>query len=158
MRPVMYPARRLRPLALGSALAALRPGSPPGPAIRSLLRRCGKLGGARFPFDPRDLLMQHSLDGFERFEILRRDEGSGEALAAGAAGTPDAVDIVLGVDRDVVIEDVADIGDVESARRHVARGEEGDRAVAEGVQGRGPLMLVHVAMQCADIESVAEER
>ena len=35
------------------------------------------------------------------------------------AGAADAVDIVLGMDRHVVVEDVADVGDVEAARRDV---------------------------------------
>ena len=71
----------------------------------------------------------------------------GEAFAPGAPGTPDPVDIVLRVDRNVVIEDVAHIGDIEAARRNVARGEKGDRAVAEGIERRRALMLVQVAMQ-----------
>ena len=49
----------------------------------------------------------------------------------GPAGAADAVDIVFGVDRHVVVEDVADVGDVEAARRDVGGDQELQLAVAE---------------------------
>ena len=101
-----------------------------------LLARVGELGGSRLAVDPRDVMVEQPFDRLDRFDIFRRDQGCGEAFAAGAAGAPDAVDIVLGMDRNVVVEDVADVGDVEPAGGDVARGEKGDRAVAEGVERR----------------------
>jgi hypothetical protein len=62
------------------------------------------------------------------------------------------------VDRHVVIEDVAHVGDIEAAGGNVACGEKGDRAVTEGVERRRALMLVEVAMQRPDTEAVALER
>src|SRR4029453_9197863 len=66
--------------------------------------------------------------------------------------------IVLGMDWHVVIEDVADFGDVEAARRYVACRKEGDGAGPEGIERRRALMLVHVAMQGSDIEAMALQR
>ncbi len=50
------------------------------------------------------------------------------------------------MDRHVVIEDVAHVGDIETARSHVACGKEGDGAVAEGVERGRTLMLIEVAI------------
>ena len=156
-------ARRVaseRTLALGSAVATA-PAAPrprPTPAIGAFLGRMSGFCRARLPIDPWDLLMEHLLDGLQRFHVLGRNEHSGEALAASAAGAPDAVDIVLRMDRNVVVEDVADVGDVQPSRRHVAGSEEGDRAVAESLKRGRPLMLVQIPMQRAHIEAVLEQR
>src|SRR5262249_62416879 len=90
--------------------------------------------------------------------LLRWAGRRGKTLAPGAAGATDTVDIVLGVDRPIVIEDVVHVGNIETAPRHVARGKESDRAVAEGIERCRALMLVHIAMQRADIEAVAQQR
>ena len=68
------------------------------------------------------------------------------------------MDVIFGMDRHVVIEDVAHVGDIEAARRHVARGKKGDRPVAEGIERRRALMLVEVPMQRADAEAMAQQR
>ena len=52
-------------------------------------------GGGRLPVDPGDVLPQHPLDGLDGFGVPRCDEGGGEALAAGASGAADAVDIIF---------------------------------------------------------------
>ena len=89
--------------------------------------------------------------------VLRGHQHCGEALAAGAPSASDAMDVILGMDRDVVIEDVAHIGDIESSSRDIACGKEGDRAVAEGVERRGALMLIHVTMETAGAESMLDQ-
>src|SRR5215475_5889180 len=110
------------------------------------------------PVDPGNLVAEHLLDRLEGFVVSRRHQHGGEAFASRPPGPPDAMDIVLGVDRHVVIEDVAHVGDIEAARRHVARGKESDLAVAEGIESRRALVLVHVPVQRADIEAVALQR
>src|SRR4029450_10382250 len=82
------------------------------------------------PVDPGDLVAEHLLDRLQRLVVSRRHQHGGETFASRPAGPPDAMDVVLGVDRHVVIEDMAHVGDIEAARRHVARGKEGDLAVA----------------------------
>ena len=49
----------------------------------------------------------------------------------GAAGAADAVDVILGVDRHVEVEDVADVRDVEAARGDVRGDQQLQLAVAE---------------------------
>jgi len=66
---------------------------------------------------------QHPFDRLDRLHLFRRDQSGGEAFTSGTSGTPDPVDIVLRVDRHVVIEDVAHIRNVEAASGNVARGE-----------------------------------
>ena len=43
---------------------------------------------------------------------------------SGASRAADAVDIVLGVDRHVEVDDVADVRNVEAARRDIGRDEQ----------------------------------
>ena len=62
--------------------------------------------------------------------VLGRRQREGAALAPGAAGAADAVDIVLGMDRHVEIEDVLQALDVEAARRDVAAHQKPDFVVA----------------------------
>ena len=82
------------------------------------------------------------------------DDGEGFARASGAAGAADAVDVVLGMDRHVEIEDVADVGNVEAARGDVGCDEQLQLAGAKALQHRHARALVHVAMQRAGVELV----
>ena len=60
------------------------------------------------------------LDRRDRLGVVGAgDDGDGHAGASGAAGAADAVHIIVGMDRHVEIVDVADVGDIEAARRHV---------------------------------------
>src|SRR5206468_20668 len=60
---------------------------------------------------PFDLLANQLLDGVDVPAVGLRRDGEGLAGAPGATGAADAVDVILGVDRRVVVEDVADVGD-----------------------------------------------
>ena len=59
----------------------------------------------------------------------RRGQGEGVADLAGAAGAADAVNVVLGRERHVEIEDVAHVDDVEAARGDVGRDQDLDLAL-----------------------------
>jgi len=93
----------------------------------------------------------------DRVEVLlvrgRADHQRG-ALLARAARPADAVDVILGMARHIVVEDVADIGDVEPARGHVRGHEEPERAVAEAVERAGADRLVEVAMDRRGVVAV----
>ena len=97
------------------------------------------------------------LDGGEVFLVAGRGQREGPAGAAGAAGAADAVDVVLGMDRDVEVEDVADVRDVEAARRDVGGDEERHLAVAEAFERGHARALVHVAMQRDGGEAVPDQ-
>ena len=53
---------------------------------------------------------------------------------------------------------MADLRDVEAARRHVGGDQIGDLAVAERLERLQPRELIHVAMKCRGIEAVLLER
>ena len=64
-------------------------------------------------------------------ESMGADDGDGGAALAGAAGAADPVHVVVGVVRDVEIEDVADVRNIEPARGDVGGDQELDVALAE---------------------------
>ncbi|ODN71785.1 hypothetical protein A6302_00928 [Methylobrevis pamukkalensis] len=97
------------------------------------------------------------LDRREILGIRRTDEGDRGAAAAGASRPADAVDIVLGMGRNVEVVDVAHLGDVEAAGGDVAGDQQRERALAEGIERRHAGALFHVAMQGADVETVLFE-
>ena len=89
----------------------------------------------------------------------RRGQGEGAALAAGAAGAADAVDIILGIDRHVEIEDVAEGRRCRGrAPRRRWRPGVGPRRGLKALQRLGALGLRHVAVQRADAEAVLLQR
>ena len=62
--------------------------------------------------------------------------------------------VVVRLPWQVEVEHVADVGNVEAARRHVARRQQLDVAGAELVQRLHAALLVHVAVQRAGVEAV----
>ena len=64
-----------------------------------------------------DRIRPKTLDQFiGQLAILRDHEGEGITGGLGSAGSANAVNVVFGVLRDVIVDDVADFGDVEPAR------------------------------------------
>src|SRR5262245_9795086 len=122
--------RRTRPLALA-------PTAPAFAAARQVF------GAGRGP-DPSHGGAEHLLDILELADIVGRDDGERAALFTGPAGTADAVYVIVGLPGDVEIEDVADVGNVETAGRHVARRQKLNAPVAEGVEGGHATHLVHI--------------
>ena len=66
--------------------------------------------------------------------------------------------VVVAGPGDIVVEHVADIRDVETARSHIGGRQQHDFAVAELVQRRHPRTLIHIAVQSAGIEAVLDQR
>ena len=87
-----------------------------------------------------------------------RGQHEGRAAAAGAAGAADAVDIIVGMDRHVEIEDMADGGHVQPARRDIAGDQDLEFAGAETVQRLGAQRLVEIAMDRRGVEAVLDQR
>ena len=54
--------------------------------------------------------------------VVLVEEAGGQADVAHAAGTSDAVDVLLDVRRHVEVDDVLDMGDVQTAGRHLTGG------------------------------------
>ena len=63
------------------------------------------------------------------------DQRNGDAGLAGAAGAPDAVNVQLGVIRQVIVEDVRDVVDIQATRGHIGGHQHFDLGIAEAVEG-----------------------
>ncbi len=132
-------------------------------AVARLARRLSgfafdRLGDRYGGFDLGDRLADQFFDRQHGLLVGRahqRDRGAG---AAGAAGTADAVHVVVGMMRDVEIIDVADGGNIETAGGDVGSHQDRQLALAELVQRGRAGRLLHVAMQGADTEAVLLER
>src|SRR5262245_31296423 len=97
-------------------------------------------------------------DGLNEFAVIRCRQSEGAALAPGAAGAADAVDIILGMDRHVEIEHMAHADDIEAAGRDVAGDQQRDLALLESLEGFRPLGLRQVAMNGGSVEAVPMQR
>src|SRR5215831_10871905 len=75
---------------------------------------------------PRDGLADQLLDRRDVSAIGGRHDGDGGAAASRAPRAADAMDVIVGVVRDVEVEDVADRGNVEAARGHVRGNQQRD--------------------------------
>ena len=90
--------------------------------------------------------------------LARLDQRHRHALAAGAPGPSDAMDVRLGVGRDVEVDDVADVVDVEAARGDVRRDEHVQGAVTEAAHDPVARLLGEAAVQGGGIVPAAAER
>ena len=79
------------------------------------------------------------------------------ARRARARGAADAVDVVLGVLRQVPVDDVAHALDVQPPRGHVGGDEDGQLALLEVVEDLEPPLLIHVAGERARHPAVAAQ-
>ena len=86
-----------------------------------------------------------------------RDEQNRVAFPSGSSRAADAVSVRVGRVGHVVVDDVADPGDVEAARRDVGGHEHVVRAVAEALQRARALVLGHVPLQGDGAEAALRE-
>lgn len=84
-----------------------------------------------FAADDRDGRLDGLLDIAQLTDFARRTEGHGAAIATGARGAADPVDIVFGHVRQVVVIDMRDFRDVQTTRSHIGRDQHLRLALAE---------------------------
>jgi hypothetical protein len=98
-----------------------------------------------------------------RFDILQiaalviADKADRDAVRTRTRGAADAVDILVGHIGQLVIEHMADAGDVDTARGDIGRDQHLQMAVAETLHRGGALALALVAMDRGGLDACARQ-
>ena len=108
--------------------------------------------------DARDHVSGQFLDRLDEHPVIGAGDAQRVATASRPAGAPDTVDIVLGMDRHVEIEHMAQAADVQAAGRDVRADQHLYLASLELLQSREAHRLGEVAMQRAGREAVLFQR
>src|SRR5580693_6817526 len=111
-----------------------------------------------FDFAARERRAGQLLDGFDIFRVRAAREHERKTAAPRAAGAADTVDIVVGVEGRVEIEDVTDGRNVETARGDITRNKDLDRSGFERLERLRAYGLVEIAVQRRGGEAVLDER
>ena len=138
-----------------SGLVAARSGVTPiaAPLMgRRFLRLNRRTAGPRYG------LADQLFDRNYRLLVARRHDGDRCAAASRATGAADAMHVIVGVVRDVEIEDVADIRYIKASRRDVGGYEQRHLVLAKLFQCRRASLLVHVAMKRYGGKSMSDQR
>ena len=98
-------------------------------------------------FEPRDFHADETLNRFDHRQVLRCDESEGIADRLRAAGPSDAVNVVLRVRRNIVIDDMGNARDIESPCRDIRRNENLITSALKSLQCLFALPLRAVRMQ-----------
>src|SRR5690349_4779770 len=77
----------------------------------------------------------------------RRDKTDGKAGFAGASGAPDAVNVIRGGTREVVVADHGQLRDVEAAGGEVGGDEHADARILEVVEGLAAGSLAEFTLE-----------
>src|SRR5512138_204781 len=137
--PQPLPAR----LALARGAAALRR------TRRTLVGHqvgLGRRDEAGFDLDAHDRALDQLLDVAQVAHLLVVDQRQRRTRGAGAPGAADAVDVVLGDVRQLEVDHLRQLVDIDAARRDVGRHQHAHAAVLEARQRLGARRLALVAM------------
>src|ERR1700728_174687 len=108
---------------------------------------------------PGDRSANQLLDRSYGFGVVRaRDDGDGRAAAAGSTGAADPVHVVVRMNGNVEIVDVAHVGNVEATGGDVGGYKERDLTFAKLLQRGRARGLIHVAVQRLYGEAVTQQR
>src|SRR6185503_1158744 len=103
---------------------------------------------------PRDRPAQEPLDVLEEVLLVDAHEGYGIAGHAGPAGAADPMDVILGSCRQLVVHDMRQAVDVETACGDLRRDEDGRAALLEVVERADALALRLVAVDGNRVDAV----
>ena len=107
---------------------------------------------------PFDLRADQPLDGADHLLVVLGDDGESGTQLAGAPGAPDPVDIIIRMERHVIVEHMAHGLNVEPARRNIRCDQNVRAAGLERIERRHPGALVQIAMQCHGLEIMPQQR
>src|SRR5215212_10385942 len=96
--------------------------------------------------DDGDALVGQPLDALELAALAAVAERQGDARGAGTRGAADAMDVALGVGRQLVVDDVRDARDVDAARGEIGGDQHAGLAAAEIVERLLARVLALVAV------------
>ncbi len=102
-------------------------------------------------------MAEQRLDLAEERPLVDADEGDGVAGRSGPPRPADPVDVVLGDHRQLVVDDVRQLFDVEAARGNLGCNEDRCTAGLEVVERPDPLALALVAVDRGRGDAVAGE-
>ena len=110
------------------------------------------------PLDPGqradlELLLRQPLDARHGAIVRSGHQHDGQAARAGTTRAADAMHVVLGLERHVVVDDDRQFDDVESPRRDVGGDEHLDRAVLEALERLHALVLRLVAVDRVRVDA-----
>src|SRR5688500_11022908 len=88
-----------------------------------------------------DAAADEAFEGAQRSLVLRGDEADRVADGEGAAGAADAMDVIFGVHREIVIHHVRNAVDVDAARGDVGGDEDAHSAGLEVLERAQALVL-----------------
>jgi hypothetical protein len=104
-----------------------------------------------------DLCAVELLDLAHHADIVSGDEVDGNTLASETSTTTDAVDVVLAVGGQVVVDDEGDLLDIDTTGKEVSGDEDTGRSGTELLHDDITLGLVHVAVHGRDGEVTGSE-
>ena len=96
---------------------------------------------------------QHLFDGTDHGLVVSGRQSEGIAIAGGATGPPDTMDIGIGGVRDVVVDHVGNPGHIDSPCGDVGGHENLKGAVAKAVQGSLASFLGQISLQGCRLEA-----
>ena len=102
-----------------------------------------------------DVAFQQALDIHQQFPFINADQRYGMALLTGSCGAPDTMHVVLGDVGQLVIDDVWQPIDVETARGDIGRDQHPDRPGLEIRERTGPRGMRLVAVNRHGLEPIA---
>jgi len=103
------------------------------------------------------LLLDEAFDGLCVFEFLAGNDGEGIAFLIGSTGASDAVDVILGIFRYSVIDDVGDVGDIEAAGGDICGDNDIEGAVAEAAECFGAFGLADIRVHDGGFVTLFDE-
>ena len=101
--------------------------------------------------------IEEARDRSPLISVFRGDDGKGTPFGAGSACTADSVDVVFRAFRQVIVNDVHDVGDIESARSDIGRNQDTALVGSERADDLFPFSLGEVSVHCVGIVSLVSE-
>ena len=111
-----------------------------------------------FELGPSNFLADESLDGLHMAGIFGDHQCERIASRLHATSAPDAVNVILGMLRDIVVDDMADIGDVQAASGNIRGDQHFVPPITKAAQSLLAFALRSVGMKDSDGVVVAFEQ